>query len=87
MKKLPALTTWSSLLALLLLTGCQEIRPSQQASGAVDRAKVAATLDKFQLVTDDSAEAFFNLSVAEMEVFNALRCERQLKQLERKPFA
>ena len=68
-----------------MLVGCQNVGSSQQVSSTVDRAKVAATLDKFQAVTKDSAEAYANLSVEEMVVFIDLSYQRQLKQLERNP--
>lgn len=70
---------------LLILVGCQNVQPSQQVSSTVDRAKVASTLDKFQAVTEDSAEAYMNLSVEEMEVFIDLSYQRELRQFERNP--
>jgi len=61
------------------------VRSAHQVSSTVDRAKVASTLDKFQAVTKDSAKAYMNLSVEEMEVFIDLSYQRQLRQLERNP--
>lgn len=85
MYKLKRLLGLLTTCVLLILVGCQDAQPSQQVSSTVDRAKVASTLDKFQAVTEDSAEAYMNLSIEEMEVFIDLSYQRQLRQLERNP--
>ena len=52
-------------------------------SGAVDRAKVSSTLDKYDRATGDWAEAYAAMSVAETAVFIELGYERALEQFER----
>lgn len=83
MYKLHRRLAYLSVMVLIVLVGCQNAMPSQQASGTINQAKVSSALDKYAAASEGWGEEYANLSVPEMKAFIDLNHQRELQQLER----